>query len=106
MPPIRPAKSVGVPYFLTLDDATWAEEVHRQIAGDLPGLPSPLWSRVMRIRRATFACLPDLSRPPMVTPLPRLWLAGDYVAGDYPGTLEGAVTSGIAAAQGALAAAG
>ena len=26
-------------------------------------------------------------------------LAGDYVAGDYPATLEGAVRSGVAAAR-------
>ena len=33
-----------------------------------------------------------------------LWLAGDYVAGDYPATLEAAVRSGVAAAHGILAA--
>ena len=36
---------------------------------------------------------------------PGLWLAGDYTAGhgrDYPATLEGAVRSGVAAADGVL----
>ncbi|MEI8163470.1 MAG: FAD-dependent oxidoreductase, partial [Betaproteobacteria bacterium] len=33
-----------------------------------------------------------------------VWLAGDYVAGDYPATLEGAVRSGVAAARAALGA--
>jgi monoamine oxidase len=28
-------------------------------------------------------------------PLPTLLLAGDYTAGDYPATLEGAVQSGV-----------
>jgi monoamine oxidase len=37
-----------------------------------------------------------------LTPLPGLLLAGDYVAGDYPATIEGAVRSGIAAARLAL----
>jgi uncharacterized protein with NAD-binding domain and iron-sulfur cluster len=53
-------------------------------------------------KRATFACVPDLERPPTRTELPGLWLAGDYVASDYPATLEAAVRSGVAAARGIL----
>jgi len=49
-------------------------------------------------KRATFACTPDLHRPPACI-APGLWAAGDYVDGPYPATLEGAVRSGIAAAQ-------
>ena len=50
-------------------------------------------------KRATFACTPGLQRPPThITP--GLLACGDYVAGPYPATLEGAVRSGIAAAQG------
>lgn len=49
-------------------------------------------------RRATFACTPGLDRPPM-TISADLVAAGDYIAGDYPATLEGAVRSGLAAAQ-------
>jgi len=48
-------------------------------------------------RRATFACIPGLARPPMRI-APGLMACGDYVEGDYPGTLEGAVRSAIAAA--------
>lgn len=48
-------------------------------------------------RRATFACIPGLVRPPMRI-APDLNACGDYVDGDYPGTLEGAVRSAIAAA--------
>jgi hypothetical protein len=51
-------------------------------------------------KRATFACLPGLVRPDMAI-APRLWAAGDYVKGPYPATLEGAVRSGVAAAQAA-----
>jgi squalene-associated FAD-dependent desaturase len=48
-------------------------------------------------KRATFACTPGLKRPsPAIAP--GLWAAGDYVAGPYPATLEGAVRSGLDAA--------
>ncbi len=49
-------------------------------------------------KRATFACTPDLLRPPQRI-APGLLACGDYVDGPYPATLEGAVRSGIAAAQ-------
>lgn len=52
-------------------------------------------------RRATFACVPGLDRPPSEI-MPGLWAAGDYVEGPYPSTLEGAVRSGFAAARAAL----
>ena len=46
-------------------------------------------------KRATFACTPGLQRPhPTITP--GLLACGDYVAGPYPATLEGAVRSGRA----------
>ncbi len=54
-------------------------------------------------KRATFACTPGLIRPDarvqgMGTD-DSLLACGDYVAGPYPATLEGAVRSGLAAAQ-------
>jgi predicted NAD/FAD-dependent oxidoreductase len=49
-------------------------------------------------KRATFACTPGLKRPPSLI-APGLLACGDYVAGPYPATLEGAVRSGVAAAQ-------
>ena len=49
-------------------------------------------------RRATFACTPALDRPALQI-LPGLVAAGDYLAGPYPATLEGAVRSGEAAAS-------
>ncbi len=52
-------------------------------------------------KRATFACVPGLQRPgARITK--GLWAAGDYVEGPYPATLEAAVRSGLAAAQGIL----
>ena len=47
-------------------------------------------------KRATFACTPHLNRP-SARPCPGITVCGDYVAGPYPATLEGAVISGIQA---------
>lgn len=73
--------------------------IHRELQNIVPGLPAPLHGRIITEKRATFACIPNLKRPPSDTGLPGLWLAGDFVAGDYPATLEGAVRSGIHAAR-------
>ena len=49
--------------------------------------------RTITEKRATFACTPGLQRPPMAV-APGLLACGDYIAGPYPATLEGAVRSG------------
>ena len=49
-------------------------------------------------KRATFACTPGLVRPGMAV-APGLLACGDYLEGPYPATLEGAVRSGVVAAQ-------
>jgi hypothetical protein len=49
-------------------------------------------------KRATFACTPSLLRPAAQI-APGLLACGDYVAGPYPATLEGAVRSGLHAAR-------
>ena len=56
-------------------------------------------------KRATFACTPGLQRPASAI-APGLWACGDYIAGPYPATLEGAVRSGVAAAAAACERAG
>ena len=84
---------------LELSNEEIAARIHAEIADIVPNLPPPLWTQVITEKRATFSCTPQLNRPPAVTPLPGLLLAGDYVASDYPGTLESALRSGIIAAM-------
>jgi hypothetical protein len=69
-----------------------------QAVAQIPGWPAQNASvRATTIeRRATFACTPALQRPPARIQ-PGLAVAGDYVEGPYPATLEGAVRSGQAA---------
>ncbi|ASU38663.1 phytoene dehydrogenase [Herbaspirillum sp. meg3] len=81
--------------------AALTEGITTQLAQQLqnPLLKTPLWSKVISEKRATFSCTPGLLRPDNSTMPPGLALAGDYVAGDYPATLEAAVQSGIKAAE-------
>jgi len=74
----------------------------RELARAFPTLPAPVWSQVIAEKRATIACTPGVKRPPIETPIPAVFLAGDYVDPEYPPTLEAAVRSGIHAAQWAL----
>lgn len=76
-----------------------AHLAHQELQQQLGPLPEPSWHRVIAEKRATFACTPGLKRPESRTPLRNFFLAGDYVASDYPGTIETAVRSGIGAAR-------
>jgi zeta-carotene desaturase len=55
-----------------------------------------LKSAVLKEARATFSVTPGLDafRPPQTTPYPRLYVAGDWTATEWPSTMEGAVRSG------------
>jgi squalene-associated FAD-dependent desaturase len=80
-----------------------AQKVIRELHEQL-GIPDvPLWHKVIAEKRATFSCEVNLQRPAHATPLANLLLAGDFTAGDYPATLEGAVMSGIRAANAIIA---
>lgn len=62
----------------------------------------PRW-QIVRERRATFAALPaeERKRPGAATGWSNLWLAGDWTATGLPATIEGAIRSGVRAAQSA-----
>ena len=59
---------------------------------------------VIKHPRATFRSLPGIAelRPGSQSPIPNLLLAGEWVQTGWPGTMEGAVRSGQAAARGLL----
>ena len=76
-----------------------AEAVLAQALREFSWATPPVVDKVLTEKRATFACTPGLTRPAAQI-APGLWAAGDYIAGPYPATLEGAVRSGLAAAQG------
>ncbi|MDD5390426.1 MAG: hydroxysqualene dehydroxylase HpnE [Gallionellaceae bacterium] len=72
-------------------------------------LPALLDWKIITEKRATWSCTPSLPRPDNRTPVPGLYLAGDYTAtmdttDAYPATLEGAVRSGVKCAHLILAA--
>lgn len=72
-----------------------AFEVAKELNRAFPNLRKPLWHKVIAEKRATFSCVPKLERPTNRSPVPNLYLAGDYTYADYPATIEGAVRSGI-----------
>ena len=78
------------------DAQTLSRQVTAQAAAQL-GLGQLEILQTIVEKRATFACTPKLERPAQEI-APGLMAAGDYVAGPYPATLEGAVRSGQAAA--------
>ena len=97
----------GLFAFVVSGAATWVargltetgEAVRAQAQRELQWINPPTLLRVLAEKRATFACTPGLQRPP-ASIAPGLWAAGDYVAGPYPATLEGAVRAGQAAVSG------
>jgi squalene-associated FAD-dependent desaturase len=89
---------------MTLEEL--AATCHRELSQAIPGLPAPLWSRVIAEKRATIACTPGLKKISIETSIPGVYLAGDYTDPDYPPTLEAAVRSGIRAANLAMSSSG
>ena len=84
---------------LNIDQTLLAETIHTELTQLIPQLKQPIWHKVVTEKRATFSCDAKLVRPHNQTEYPNLYLAGDYTAGDYPATIEGAVRSGITAAN-------
>lgn len=82
--------------------ATLLAQLRQALPGAFAGPDEQVLLQLVAERRATFACTPGLRRPSAAI-APGLWAAGDHVAGPYPATLEGAVRSGLAAAQALVA---
>ena len=61
-------------------------------------LPPLAWSQTIVEKRATYACTPGRARPASAGVHPRVALAGDWLDGELPATLEAATRSGVAAA--------
>lgn len=83
------------------DRDTLIERVRQQLRRLFPAWPAPGHCRLIREKEATFDCVAhvDHLRPGYRTDLPGLLLAGDYTNTGYPGTLEGAVRSGVRCAR-------
>lgn len=89
-------------------ERTWSQErlittVHQDLRRMIPDLPplAPSTAQVIKEQRATFAAWPETSqyRPQTQTPWQNFFLAGDWTRTGLPATLEGAVQSGVLAAQ-------
>ncbi len=82
------------------------ESILERIIGDLtPAFPAMkdanvISSWVVTEHAATFSPAPgtDAIRPGTITPVPRLYLAGDWTSTGWPATMEGAIRSGVSAA--------
>ena len=113
------ANTVGDAYHICVSvSAAWEyieqprEQLAETFAGEMAqvfpaaGEAELLQTRVVKQRNATFRCRPGVNRlrPGPVTPVPNLFLAGEWTATGWPSTMEGAVRSGYAAAR-AIAAA-
>jgi predicted NAD/FAD-dependent oxidoreductase len=80
-----------------------ADEIQTQILDELrslfPNLATAklLRSKVVTEHAATFSPVPgvDARRPGPITAVPNLFLAGDWTATRWPGTMESAVISGV-----------
>ena len=89
------------------DPAEWENDrvtaaAVEQIGRSIPALRGRKARRsvVVREHRATFSLAPGgPTRPGTVTPLPGFFMAGDWTDTGLPGTIEGAVQSGHAAAD-------
>jgi len=78
-------------------------EILNELRRLLPGVSTAqlLRSKVVTEHAATFSAVPGVDdlRPSQRTPIPGLFLAGDWTATGWPATMEGAVRSGTFAAE-------
>jgi squalene-associated FAD-dependent desaturase len=92
--------SSGVPELLEVRGRGLVELMAEALTERL-GDAELLWSRVSREPRATFAARPGTRnlRWTMRSRRPNVYLAGAWIASDWPATMEAAVRSGAAAAE-------
>lgn len=78
----------------------YEEKILAELRRVFPQWPAALNVTTIREKRAVLSMRVDIDRlrPANETPLPRIYLAGDYTNTGYPSTLEGAVRSGRSAA--------
>lgn len=91
----------GLMAFVISDSASDRETLQAQVLAQAQaqlGWHGLVALRTVIDKRATFACLPQLQRPGMELGH-GLWACGDHVDGPYPATIEGAVRSGLQAAE-------
>lgn len=89
---------------MTLDNKDLSLVVRNELATIFPQWPLPTACWVIREKRATFSCTPEVNRhrPGVVTPVENLFLSADYLATDelyLPATLETAVRNAKACAK-------
>ncbi|MDP4909465.1 MAG: hydroxysqualene dehydroxylase HpnE [Burkholderiaceae bacterium] len=92
--------------FLKHDRTSFVDAIATQIreqcakrAKDAPPMPAVKHQRLIVEKRACFDAVPGLARPANRSPWPRIALAGDWTDTGYPSVLEGAVRSGLRAAD-------
>lgn len=87
---------------LSLNTDTLADLLMKQLARERSSRHTPVMikaTRCFHAKRATFAAKPRLSRPNNETPWRQITFAGDWTDTGYPSVLEGAVKSGLRAAN-------
>jgi len=91
--------------FLDTDRQVLAEQIWAEVAKVHGLAPDCRPGRFLKERRATFAATPEQARkrPGAQTAWKNLILAGDWIDTGLPATIEGALRSGFAAAELALA---
>ena len=87
----------------SLDHGMLALDIDAQLRRLQPERPPCVWFQVIAEKRATYACTPGRPRPADSRLADGVYLAGDYMDGEYPATLEAAVRSGVKAAEAVLA---
>jgi hypothetical protein len=94
--------SSGAAGIVSQSNETLIAAAHQELLDALPAVRAAALVRgtVVREPRATFSLAPGQPpRPPVETPLPGFYLAGDWVDTGLPATIESAVRSGRTAAD-------